>query len=181
MNYCSECGSPVELRIPDGDTKPRHVCPRCATIHYLNPKVIVGCIAEWQGKVLLCRRAIEPAYGKWTLPAGFLENGETTAGGAARETLEEAGATIAPEALFALISIPAIAQVHLFYRGTLACAEYFPGTESLDVGLFNEDEIPWPELAFASVASCLRRYFADRRHGRFSVHEEELPPLPETS
>ena len=176
MKYCSGCGNPVELRIPPGDTHPRHICPRCGTIHYQNPKLIVGCIAEWEGKILLCRRAIEPRLGLWTLPAGFMENRESTVQAALRETLEEACARVEIDALFSLINIPHIDQVHLFYRGRLQDADFSPGPESLETALFSETEIPWNKLAFHGVALSLKRYFADRLAGSFGLHEDLLTP-----
>lgn len=176
MNYCSQCGTPVEFRVPPGDTHARHVCPNCATIHYQNPKLVVGSVVEWQGKVLLCRRAIEPRHGFWTLPAGFMENGESTLEAAIRETTEEACARIEIQGLFALVNLPAISQVHLFYRGRLCDTDFGPGTESLETRLFAESDIPWKEIAFRSVSLCLEAYFADRRAGRFVLHEAELPP-----
>ena len=178
MNYCSHCGTPVELRVPQGDTLARHVCPRCATIHYINPKLVIGCVAEWQGDILLCRRAIEPRHGLWTLPAGFMENGETTRQAALRETLEEACAQIEIDALFCLVNVPHIDQVHLFYRGRLRAAEFAAGSESLETALFAEADIPWAEIAFRSVAFCLKAYLADRRAGQFAFHESDLPPPP---
>lgn len=176
MNYCSHCGGPVELKIPPGDTLPRHVCPRCGEIHYLNPKLVVGCVAEWENSILLCKRAIEPRYGRWTLPAGFMENGESTTDAALRETLEEAGARIAIDGLFSLINIPHINQVHLFYRGRLLAPNFASGIESLETALFAEADLPWSELAFRSVTLCLEAYLADRRVGRFGFHEHTLPP-----
>ena len=176
MKYCPLCGAAVELRVPPGDNLARHVCTRCATIHYLNPKLVVGCVGEWQGKILLCRRAIEPRHGRWTLPAGFMENGESTTQAALRETLEEACAHVVIDDLFALINVPHINQVHLFYRGRLLEPDFAAGAESLETALFCEDEIPWPELAFGSVARCLAAYVADRRAGRFRFHEEDLAP-----
>lgn len=176
MNYCAQCGAPVEFRTPAGDNLPRHVCPRCETIHYLNPKLVVGCIAEWQGDILLCRRAIEPRYGMWTLPAGFMENGESTTQAALRETFEEACARITIDELFSLVNIPHISQVHLFYRGQLLDTDFAAGTESLETTLFSEADIPWDNLAFRSVALCLRSYFADRRSGHFRFHEDNLAP-----
>lgn len=176
MNYCVQCGAPVEFRIPAGDNLPRHVCPRCETIHYLNPKLVVGCIAEWQGDILLCRRAIEPRFGMWTLPAGFMENGESTTQAALRETFEEACARITIDELFSLVNIPHISQVHLFYRGQLLDTDFAAGTESLETALFSEADIPWNELAFRSVVLCLKAYFADRRAGSFRFHEDDLAP-----
>ena len=176
MNYCNQCGAPVSLRVPEGDSLPRYVCQRCATIHYLNPKLVVGCIAEWNDQILLCRRAIEPRHGLWTLPAGFMENGETTAQGAARETLEEACARVEIGELFSLVNVPHIDQVHLFYRGRLLDAEFSPGLESLETALFSEAEIPWHDLAFRSVTLCLKAYFADRAGNQFVFHEDDLLP-----
>lgn len=176
MNYCTQCGTHVELRIPEGDSHLRHVCPQCGEIHYQNPKVIVGCIAEWEQRILLCRRAIEPCYGLWTLPAGFMENGESTTQAALRETYEEACARVSIEGLFALINIPHISQVHLFYRARLLDTNFGAGEESLETQLFSEDEIPWHELAFSSVDQCLKAYFGDRRTGRFEFHETTLAP-----
>ena len=176
MNYCTQCGTHVELRIPEGDSHLRHVCPQCGEIHYQNPKVIVGCIAQWEQRILLCRRAIEPCYGLWTLPAGFMENGESTTQAALRETYEEACARVSIEGLFALINIPHISQVHLFYRARLLDTNFGAGEESLETQLFSEDEIPWNELAFSSVDQCLKAYFGDRRTGRFEFHETTLAP-----
>ena len=178
MNFCTHCGTRLEHRIPPGDNLPRHVCPHCGEIQYRNPKIIVGCVAEWDGRLLLCRRAIEPRLGHWTLPAGFMEVGETTAHAATRETFEEAGADVDIDALFAVVNVPHIDQVHLFYRGRLRSPQYAAGEESQAVELFAEVEIPWPELAFRSVEVCLRAYLADRRTGRFGLHEVELGPLP---
>ena len=176
MNYCTQCGAKVELRIPEGDTHLRHVCRQCGEIHYLNPKLVIGCIAEWNGNILLCRRAIEPRHGFWTLPAGFMENGESTIEAALRETREEACARVAIEALFALVNIPHISQVHLFYRGRLLDGDFGAGEESLETSLFSEDDVPWDDLAFRSVALSLRAYFDDRRNGQFGFHENSLPP-----
>ena len=174
MKYCTECGTPVQFMIPDGDTHPRYVCPNCATIHYQNPKLIVGSIPEWQGKILLCRRAIEPRLGLWTLPAGFMENGESPSQAALRETLEEACARVEISDLFTLISLPLFDQVHLFYRARLLDTDFSPGDESLETALFAENDIPWDELAFRSVEQCLRYYFADRQSGQFDFHESIL-------
>lgn len=174
MNFCNQCGAQVTLVVPQGDTLPRHVCSRCGEIHYRNPKLVVGCIAEWEERILLCRRAIEPRYGHWTLPAGFMENGETTQQAAARETLEEACARIEVDALFSLVNVPAFDQVHLFYRGRLLDGAFDAGAESLESALFAEAEIPWAEIAFRSVELALRAYLADRAAGRFRLHEQEL-------
>lgn len=178
MNYCSSCGAPVAFRIPPGDTLPRHVCERCGTIHYQNPKVVVGALPVWEDKVLLCRRAIEPRHGMWTLPAGFMENEETTAQAAARETLEEACARIEVGELYTLIDVPHISQVHIIYRARLLDLDFRPGEESLDVALFAEDEIPWGRIAFRSIAISLRHFFEDRRSGHWGMHTASLAPPP---
>lgn len=177
MNFCSQCGTAVTLVTPAGDTLPRHVCGHCGTIHYQNPKMVVGCIAEWEGKILLCRRAIEPQHGRWTLPAGFMENNETTAQAAARETLEEACARVDIHELFALVNVPHIHQVHLFYRGTLIDGLYEPGIESLETRLFDEAELPWSEMAFRSGTFALKAWLEDRRRGRYGLHSTDLEPL----
>lgn len=170
MNFCSECGAVVELKIPPGDNLPRYVCINCRAIHYQNPKIIVGCIPAWEGKVLLCRRAIEPGYGLWTLPAGFMEKMETADEGAARETLEEACAVVAPGPLFAFYNLPRIGQVYLLFRGQMLAADFAAGDESLEVGLFAESEVPWEQIAFKAVRETLVRYFADSRRGEFGFH-----------
>jgi ADP-ribose pyrophosphatase YjhB (NUDIX family) len=170
MKFCSECGSPVELKVPAGDHLPRHICPACGTIHYQNPKMVVGTIPEWEDRVLLCRRAIEPRYGLWTLPAGFMENGETTLEGAARETWEEAGARIEMGGLYTLFNLPHINQVYLMFRARLLDLDYAPGTESLETRLFAEAEIPWQDIAFRTVRETLKLYFEDRRRGVFEFH-----------
>jgi ADP-ribose pyrophosphatase YjhB (NUDIX family) len=170
MNYCSECAAPVELRIPEGDTLPRHVCGSCHTIHYSNPKVVVGCIPEWEDKILLCQRAIEPRYGLWTLPAGFMENFETTMEGAARETLEEAKAAVDISELYTLINLPEINQVYVMFRGAMRTPEFAPGSESLDVQLCDEDNVPWDKIAFPVIDQTLRLYFRDRRRGQFGIY-----------
>ncbi len=174
MNYCSHCGSPLEYRIPAGDTLPRYLCPSCHTVHYQNPKIVVGCIAQWEGRVLLCRRAIEPRRGFWTLPAGFMENSETTAEGAARETLEEADASVEQMTLFSLINIAHINQVHMFYRANLTDGHFAAGLETLEAGLFDEHDIVWDQLAFPSVYLTLRNFFADRSRGQLGVHVSDV-------
>lgn len=166
MKFCSECGHSVALAIPEGDNRPRHVCPQCGTIHYQNPKMVIGTIPVWehdgQVQVLLCRRAIEPRYGYWTLPAGFMENGETTGEAAARETDEEAGANIALGQLFALLNVAHVHQVHMFYLARLRDLDFHPGEESLEVQMFSERDIPWDELAFPTIRKTLELFFADR-------------------
>lgn len=178
MNFCSHCGAPVSLEIPPGDNRPRYLCRHCDTIHYQNPKMVVGCLPIWEDQVLLCRRAIEPKYGLWTLPAGFMENGEAVDEGAARETLEEAGARVEVLDLYTLISLPDINQVYLLYRARLLDLDFAPGEESLEVGLFSEADIPWGEIAFRTVEETLRHYFHDRRLGHFPLHRGNLyrPP-----
>ena len=170
MNFCSHCGCSVVIRTPDGDHLPRHICASCGTIHYQNPKMVVGCIPEWEDKILLCRRAIEPKYGLWTLPAGFMENGETTLEGAARETWEEAGARIEIGSLYTLFNLPHINQVYLMFRARLLDLDYQSGVESLETRLFSEAEIPWDEIAFHTVRATLELYFQDRRGGDFEFH-----------
>jgi ADP-ribose pyrophosphatase YjhB (NUDIX family) len=169
--FCPQCGKPVSQRVPTGDNRLRHVCDACGYIHYENPRLVLGAIAEWQERLLLCRRAIEPRAGFWTLPAGFMENGESTQAAAARETLEEACARVEHSRLFALIDVPQINQVHIFYRGALAGGEHAPGEESLETALFAEDEIPWSQLAFLTVRLALEHYFTDRRAGTFGQHQ----------
>jgi len=156
----------------------RHVCTVCDTIHYRNPRLVVGSLPEWGDRILLCRRAIEPSYGKWTLPAGFMEVGETVANAAIRETSEEACARIALDQLFSIISVPHIDQVHVIYRAQLLDLDFSAGVETLELRLFSEDEIPWDDIAFRTIHLTLRHYFADRRKGRFEFHEESIsPPL----
>lgn len=175
MNFCSQCGSPVFERIPEGDDRQRFVCDVCGAIHYQNPKMVVGCIPEWEDKILLCRRSIEPKTGKWTLPAGYLENGETVVEGAKRETLEEAGARVDALEPYALMSLAYISQVYLIFRARLMDTDFTPGTESSDVKLFSEEEIPWDDLAFGVVRETLRRYFRDRPSGIFRLQNGIIP------
>ena len=170
MKFCSNCGAPLALRIPDGDTLPRHVCGACQTIHYQNPRMVVGCIAEWEDRILLCRRAIEPRHGLWTVPAGYMENGETTFQGAIRETLEEANARVEIGPLYALYNIPHISQVYMLFRARLLNADVRPGAETLEARLLAERDIPWDRIAFASVRNALTHYFDDRRRGEFPFH-----------
>lgn len=178
MNYCSQCGTPVRIEIPLGDSRPRHVCPACLTIHYQNPKLVVGCIPEWDDKILLCKRAIEPRHGFWTLPAGFMENGESTWEGAARETLEEAGARVEILHLYSLINLPDISQVYLMFRARLLDLNFAAGEESLEVKLFGEAEIPWDDLAFSTIRASLKRYYTDRRRGEYPLHTEDIHRRP---
>lgn len=170
MNYCSLCGKPVTLLIPEGDDRERHVCEHCETIHYHNPRIIAGCIPTLGDQVLLCKRAIEPRRGLWTLPAGFMENGETTLEGALRESIEEANARLVNPELSCIFDIPHINQVYIFYRGELRDRDFSAGMESLEVGLFREDEIYWDELAFPVVELALDRYFSDLKSGTHQIH-----------
>ena len=172
MNYCSSCGGKVSLRVPKDDNRERHICDDCGVIHYRNPLVVVGCVAERDGKVLLCKRAIEPRYGYWTVPAGFMELGESVGAGAARETLEEALATVELGHLFAMVDVIEAGQVHLFYTGKLV-SDYGAGDESLESAMFGEDEIPWDDIAFRSGRYALKKYFEDRGKNN-GVHVHEL-------
>jgi ADP-ribose pyrophosphatase YjhB (NUDIX family) len=174
LNFCSHCGSAVTLKIPDGDHLPRFVCTSCGTIHYKNPLLVLGCVPEWEGRILLCKRAIEPRLGFWTVPAGFMENGETMQAAAARECREEAMAEVEIGSLLAIVNVTHAGQVHVMFRAHLAKPEFGPGPESLEVGLYEESEIPWDDLAFPSGEFTLRRYFADRAAGREDHHFTEL-------
>lgn len=176
MNYCSHCGQPVEQCIPEGDNLPRHVCTVCRTIHYENPKIVAACIGEWEDRILLCRRAIEPRHGLWTLPAGFMENRESTREAALRETWEEARARVDIQSLYAVYSIPHISQVYMVFRGPLIEPAYEAGPESLEVELFREQDIPWETLAFTVMEKTLRQYFADRDQGHHqsAIHVDEI-------
>ena len=175
MNYCSRCAGPVQLPQPAGDDRPRHVCDRCGTIHYQNPKLVAGAIIEQGGKLLLCRRAIEPRYGTWTIPAGYMENGETVAECARREAREEAGANLAAIAPYALLDLPFIGQVYFVFRAALATPDVQAGTESLEVRFFDPAEIPWSELSFAVVRQVLRSYCDDRAGGVYPFRNLEVP------
>jgi ADP-ribose pyrophosphatase YjhB (NUDIX family) len=176
MKFCSQCGSTVELRIPEGDNLPRFVCNACDTIHYENPKIVAGCIPEWENQILLCKRAIEPRRGLWTLPAGFMENNETTAEAALRETLEEAKAQAEIIDLYALFNIPHISQVYLMFRARLLNLDFGPGAESLEVQLFQEHEIPWEDLAFPVIHETLKRYYAERKQQQYTLQIGNIRP-----
>lgn len=164
----------MRFAIPDGDDRKRNICTACGNIFYQNPHNVVGCVVEYEGRILLCKRAISPRADFWTLPAGFMELGETMAEGAARETREEACTEAHIDALFALIDIPHIGQAHVFYRAHLLTPEYAPGPESVTVTLVAENEIPWQQLAFPSVYRTLELYCADRRNGLFELHDEVI-------
>ena len=174
MKYCANCGAKVVQRVPPGDSLPRWVCDQCGEIHYQNPKLVVGAIPEHEGRILLCRRAIEPRYGYWTLPAGFMENDESTSRAALRETEEEAGANIEIGEPFTLISVPRVNQVHLYYRARLLSLEFKPGEETLEVALLEESHIPGKEIAFRTVAITLQHWFADRGRGKFGFHAGDV-------
>jgi ADP-ribose pyrophosphatase YjhB (NUDIX family) len=174
MKYCSLCGSKVTKCIPVGDDRDREVCNDCGHIHYQNPKVVTGCLVEQDGKILLCQRAIEPRYGLWTLPAGFMENGETVEEGAARETREEAMADVEVIGLYTLFSLTHINQIYMLFRARFKSPEFAPGPESLDVKLVSEAEIPWDEIAFPVIEETLRLYFEDRKTGSFVPHLGEM-------
>jgi ADP-ribose pyrophosphatase YjhB (NUDIX family) len=182
MNFCSECAHPVALAVPEGDNRPRYVCAQCDAIHYQNPKLVIGSLPVWESdgelKVLLCKRAIEPRHGYWTLPAGFMENNETTAEAAIRETEEEAGANIELGPLFTLLNIAHVHQVHLFYMARLRDLNFTAGIESLDVRLFSEAEIPWADLAFPTIRKTLELFFADRvkmrEGGSYGFHSYDI-------
>ena len=174
MKFCANCGAKVVQRVPPGDSLPRWVCDQCGEIHYQNPKMVVGTIPEHEGRILLCRRAIEPRYGYWTLPAGFMENDESTSQAALRETLEEAGANIEMGEPFTLISVPRVNQVHLYCRARLRNLEFKPGEETLEVAMMEEGEIPWKEIAFRTVGLTLKHWFADRKRGAFGFHAEDI-------
>ncbi len=174
MKFCPNCAAPIAQRVPPGDSVPRYLCDACGSIHYQNPKMVLGCLPEWESRLLLCRRAIEPRYGYWTLPAGFMENGESTVQGAARETLEEAGARVEMLAPFSMISVPYVNQVHVFFRARLLDLDFKAGEESLEVALFEETRVPWKDIAFRTVGLTLKHWFADRARGSFGFHAEDI-------
>lgn len=175
INYCSTCGARVSLRIPPGDRLPRYVCDTCGAVHYRNPRMVVGALAVWEDRILLCRRAIEPRYGMWTLPAGFMENDETVGEAALRETREEANACIELGDMFTVISVPHVSQVHVVYRARLLDLDFSAGEETLEARLFAENEIPWEAIAFRTITMTLRHYFEDRRTGVFQFHTGDVP------
>ena len=175
LKHCKNCGTAVVYRLPDdGDTRQRAVCPSCHTIHYENQLNVVGTVPHLGDKVLLCKRNIEPRWGKWTLPAGFMELDETTAQGATRETDEEAGAQVELQGLFSILNVARVGQVHLFYRAQLLSDQFNPGHETIEARLFTEAEIPWDEIAFKTVRETLERYFDDRRKGHYAVHQVDI-------
>jgi ADP-ribose pyrophosphatase YjhB (NUDIX family) len=174
MKFCSNCGAGVVQRIPDGDNLPRYVCEACDAIHYQNPKLVVGCVPEHEGKIILCRRAIEPRRGFWTVPAGFMENGETLPDAAAREAREEALIDVSIGSLLAVVHVLYAHQVHMFFRAQMRTANFGAGTESLEVELVRAEDIPWSEIAFPSTEYALRRYLEDRSAGAEPYHFTSL-------
>jgi ADP-ribose pyrophosphatase YjhB (NUDIX family) len=174
MKFCSSCGNEVVFRIPEGDNRERFLCEHCETIHYQNPRVVAGCLPIWEDQVLLCRRAIDPRSGFWTLPAGFLENGETVQEGALRETREEACARVSEPSLYTMFSLPHISQIYLFYRGELVDLDFAAGEETLEVALFREHEIPWENLAFPVITETLQHFFSDRISGQYPVRSTAI-------
>jgi ADP-ribose pyrophosphatase YjhB (NUDIX family) len=175
IRHCKACGAAVAYRLPDdGDMRERAVCPQCHLVHYENPLNVVGTIPFLDDRVLLCLRNIEPRRGKWTLPAGFMELGETVAQGAARETHEEAGAEIEMLDLFSLMNVVRVGQVHFFFRARLLSETFSPGHETQEARLFRQDEIPWDEIAFRTVRETLQCFFADRERGHFGLHQIDI-------
>lgn len=174
IKHCRVCAAAVSYRVPSDDNRERAVCGDCGEIHYENPINVVGTLPVWGEQVLLCRRNIEPRYGMWTLPAGFLELGESTADGALRETVEEAGARVEMQALFTVLNVVRVGQVHLFYRARMLDPTLDPGPETIEARLFREDEVPWDELAFRTVRLTLEHFFEDRRKGQYGVHAGDI-------
>jgi ADP-ribose pyrophosphatase YjhB (NUDIX family) len=178
MKFCEECGAPVRLSIPAGDHLPRHVCQACGRIHYRNPRLVVGCVPEHEDRILLCRRAIEPRRGYWTVPAGFMENGETLQQAAARESQEEALAEVTIGSLLAVVHVLHAEQVHVFFRATLPAARYAAGPESLEVALVAPADIPWADIAFRSTDFALRRYLEDKAAAAEPYHFTSIEQPP---
>ncbi len=174
IKHCRQCGTAVNYQVPADDNRDRAVCPACSLVHYENPLNVVGTVPVWGKQVLLCKRAIEPRYGFWTLPAGFMELGESLADGALRETAEEAGAQVELQGLFTVMNVVRVGQVHFFYRARMLDTTLNPGPESIEARLFREDEIPWDQLAFRTVRQTLELFFEDRRRGQFSVHAQDI-------
>jgi len=171
IHFCSQCGSDnIHYRVPDGDHCPRYICHECQFIHYQNPNIIAGCLVTHEGKILLCKRAIQPKKGMWTLPAGFMENHETIAQAAQRETWEEARARVDLDQLYTIFNLPHINQVYIIYYGELRGDQFAPGPESLEVRLFSTEEIPWDELAFPTIRETLKLYIQDREGGKLGLH-----------
>jgi len=178
MKYCSHCGGDIEEKIPADDNRPRYVCTDCTTIHYQNPNIVAGTIPVFEDRILLCRRAIEPRHGFWTLPAGFMENKETTTEAAIRETWEEAQARVEIDALYTMINVPQIDQVHIFFRARMMDENFGAGPESLETRLFSEEQIPWDDLAFPTVRKTLELYLDERRKNQFGTHVTDIIRSP---
>lgn len=179
VKFCNLCGAPAEFRVPEGDHLPRHICGRCGHIQYFNPRVIVGCVPEWEdGRILMARRNIEPRFGLWTFPAGFMELGETSGQGAAREAREETRADVEIGSLLAVINVPYVSQVYVVHRARMRSATHGPTPESSETRLMHESEIPWSEIAFPTVSHSLRFFFADRAAGRQDIHTLDLSFKP---
>ncbi|MFG6666308.1 NUDIX hydrolase [Halomonas sp. HNIBRBA4712] len=175
MNFCSQCGEKVRFAIPEGDDRPRYLCESCGAIHYQNPRIVAGTLPVRGDRVLLCKRAISPRKGYWTLPAGYMENAETTREASARETREEAKAEVELGSLYTLIDLPHINQVYMIFLAELK-SDYAAGEESLEVALFAEEEIPWQELAFPTIERTLAHFFEDRKQGHFPLHMSTITP-----
>lgn len=176
MHYCSQCGGQVRWQIPEGEDRHRYVCEHCKVIHYQNPRVVAGAIPVMDGRILLCRRAIEPRQGKWTIPAGYLENGESVEQCARRETMEEARAHLDDMLPYSLLNIAFIDQVYFIYRARLVNTDFRPGSESLEVKLVRPDDLPWDEIAFPVISKALELYCRDLRERQFPFREVDIPP-----
>ena len=174
MNFCSNCGTRVVLKVPEGDLLPRHVCENCGTIHYQNPKIVVGSVPEYQGRILICKRGIEPRLGYWTIPAGFMENDETLEAGAAREAMEEARIDVEIGSLLLVANVTHARQVHVFFRSRMRTPDFDVTHESLEVALVDEKDIPWNDLAFPSTEFALRRFVEDRKAGVDRHHVAQM-------
>lgn len=174
MKYCSSCGAEVVFRTPQNDDRERYICISCDTVHYQNPNVVAGCLPVWEDRVLLCKRAIEPRLDFWTLPAGFMEMGETSTEAALRETMEEANAKVDIHHLYVVINLPHVNQVYMMFRSSLLDLEYAPGIESKEVKLFKKNEIPWENIAFATIRHTLEFYFEDRERGEYPLHVGDI-------
>ena len=177
MKFCIECGTDqITFEVPEGDNRSRFICQKCGYIHYQNPRMICGTLPIHQDKVLLCKRAIEPKLGFWTLPAGFMENGESIEAAAARETHEEALAISENSSLYCIFSLPHINQVHIFYKCNIEAGFFGAGSETSDAALFSIDDIPWDQIAFKTVARCLKHYIQDKKGNIFPVRAEDIHP-----
>lgn len=174
MKFCSHCGGLNQLSIPKGDNRERSVCSQCGFIHYQNPNIICGCLPIYKNKVLLCKRAIEPRFGFWTLPAGFMENGETLQEGAQRETWEEAKATLENMTLYSIFNLPNINQVYIIFKADVVDGIHAVGEESLETRFYEEHEIPWDNLAFPTITKTLKRFFEDRKTNHYPIIIEDL-------